>query len=145
MLKAVLGVIVGYLAMSILAFALFTGAWVILKAEGSFKPGSWDVSTTWLLMSFVVSIVAALVGGFVCALIATRRSRASMVLAGLVFVLGLLMAVPVMLAEPITEPRPADITMTDAMTKAQQPMFVALLNPFIGAAGVSLGAALRKR
>lgn len=145
MLKAVLGVIVGYLAMSFTVFTLFTAAWFILKTEGSFKPGSWDVSTTWLLVSFVVDLVAALIGGFVCALIATRRSRASMVLAGLVFVLGLLMAVPVMLAEPITEPRPADITMTDAMTKAQQPRIAAILTPIIGAFGVSLGAALRKR
>ncbi len=145
MLKTVLGVIVGYIAMSVAVFVCFTAAWFTLKAEGSFQPASWEVSTTWLLLSFVVNLVAAMVGGFVCALIATRRSRASMVLSGLVLVLGLLMAVPVMLAEPNTAPRPADITMTDAMTKAQQPMIAAILAPFIGAFGVSLGAALRKR
>jgi hypothetical protein len=64
-----------------------------------------------------------------------------------VIVLGALMAVPVVMS---TDParggaRPADATMTDAMNHARQPTWVALLNPLVGAAGVLLGAGLRRR
>lgn len=145
MLKAILGVILGYILMTVIVFGCFTAAWFILGADGSFKPGVWDASTTWLIMSFVVGFVAAAVGGMVCAAVAGKGSTAPMVFAGVVLVLGYVMAIPAMGKERNTGPRPAEITMTEAMTGSQQPTIAYLLNPLIGAVGVAAGASLRRR
>ncbi|MCL4197113.1 MAG: hypothetical protein KJZ69_06435 [Phycisphaerales bacterium] len=145
MLKAIVGVIVGYVAMVVVVMVCFTGAWFILGEEGSFKPGSWDASITWLLMSFAVGLVAAILGGLVCSTIASRGSQAPRVLAGLVLVLGIVMSVPAMMKEPDASPRPSEMTMQDAASKARQPMFSYILNPIIGAVGVLAGAAMRRR
>lgn len=40
--------------------------------------------------------------------------------------------------------RPANTTMVDAMAHAEQPVWVALLNPLVGAAGVLIGAGPRR-
>ncbi len=69
MLKTVGGVIVGYIVMFILVFALFSLAYLALGANGAFKPGTYDVSTLWLALSVIVSLAAAIVGGFICSLI----------------------------------------------------------------------------
>jgi hypothetical protein len=63
---------------------------------------------------------------------------------GLVFVLGVVFAIPVLTAAPdamaALGPRPDEIPMMDAMSRAQQPVWTALLNPVLGVAGVWLGA-----
>jgi hypothetical protein len=69
-----------------------------------------------------------------------------MVLAGLVLVLGLLMAVPVLLA-PKEDPPPireGGMSNLEAMTQARQPGWVALINPVIGVFGVLAGAGMKK-
>jgi hypothetical protein len=88
-------------------------------------------------------VVAALAGGYVCALIA-RGGRAPLALACLVLVLGLVTAAMVLNAPPLTEPRTGDVPNLEAMTKARTPLWVALLNPVIGVAGTLAGARLRK-
>lgn len=145
MLKAIVGVIVGYVAMVVVVMVCFTGAWFILGEEGSFKPGSWDASMTWLVMSFAAGFVAAVLGGLTCAAIASRGSKAPRVLAGLVLVLGIVMSIPAMMKEPDATPRPSEITMQDAASKARQPVLSYILNPIIGAVGVLADAAMRKR
>ncbi len=63
-------VIAGYLTMFVAVFVLFSGAYLILGASGSFRPGVWDPSIAWILMSIVLGIVAAIAGGYVCSAIA---------------------------------------------------------------------------
>lgn len=141
--RAIAGVIVGYLVMGLLVFGLLTLAWMILGVQGSFQPNSWDVSPTWAIMSVVVGLVAAYLGGLTCVKIAQDRA-AALWLAGLVVVLGLAMAIPAMGAPAPTGPRPETISMTDAMTKARTPSWLLLLNPVIGAVGVLLAAGGKK-
>lgn len=141
--RAIGGVILGYIAMAAFVFLSFTLAYVAMGTERAFKPGSHDVSGLWLLVSFVLSIAAALLGGWVCAVIAPG-SKAPMVLAGLVLILGLMLAV-MTLNTPDPGPRAADVSSMDAMQKAKQPNWVAFANPIIGAVGVVMGAGLRKR
>jgi hypothetical protein len=147
MLRAVLGVIIGYVAMFILVAVSFTIAYMIMGTEGAFREGSFEVTRSWIVLSIIVGIVAALLGGVVCAVIARRGSKAPMVLALLVLILGLLMAIPAMM--PAGEEQPAtregDLSNFEAMQQARQPVWIALLNPVIGAAGILLGAALTGR
>lgn len=147
MLRSIGGVILGYITMALLIFLTFSAAYLLMGTSGAFKPDTYEVSTLWLLTSFLLSIVAAVVGGYICAAIA-RGGRAPVALAVLVIVLGVLAAVPALRAanggrDRLT--RPAEVSNMEAMQNAVTPGWVALLNPFLGAAGVIFGARLRRR
>lgn len=146
MLRNIGGVIVGYISMALLVFLTFTAAYLLMGAGAAFKPATYEVSNAWLATSFVLALMAAVVGGYVCATIAKRRSRAPLALAVLVIVLGALAALPALrAANAARQPRTGEVSNMEAMQRAVEPMWVALLNPFLGAAGVLVGASLRRR
>ena len=84
--------------------------------------------------------------GALCARIAPA-TPAPVWLAAIVIVLGGLVAIPAVMSADADRggQRPARITMTEAMAHAQQPLWVALLNPLLGAAGILIGAGPRIR
>ncbi len=137
-------VIVGYMVMFAVVFVTFSIAFLILGTNGAVVEGSYDVTVLWLLVSFVLGLMAAVAGGIVCAAVA-KGPKTPLALAGLVLVLGLLMAVPVLTASDDDQPktREADVGTFDAMQQAKQPVWVALANPFVGFIGVVIGARLK--
>jgi hypothetical protein len=137
MVKNALAAILGYVVMVLVVFATFSLMWALLGPEGAFEPASWDVAPAWIGGSVVLGFVAALAGGAVCARV-QADPRGVLVLIGLVIVLGILSALPE--AADVAAPRPDDVSMTDAMSNASQPAWVAWLNPLIGALGAWLGA-----
>lgn len=139
-------VVVGYLVMALLIFGTFTLAYLAMGADGAFKPSSYDATPLWLAVSFALGLLAAVVGGFVCASIA-KGTKAPAILAGAVLILGLLMAIPVLTARNANSPkvRSSEVGNMDAMMSAEQPAWVALLNPFVGVAGTLLGASFKRR
>lgn len=144
MLKNVLAIVAGYLAMAFAVFLSFMLLYLAIGANGAFEPGSYEVSLPWIVLSTILSFAAAFVGGTVCARLATAQ-RAPIALAGIVLGLGLAMALPML--NPAEDLRPTVRTEAvgnmEAMANARQPAWIALANPFIGAAGVLAGA--RKR
>lgn len=146
MLRSIVGVVVGYLAMAVFVFATFSIAYLVLGADGAFREGSYEVSALWIIVSFVLSVIAAVVGGVVCTVIA-KNLTACYVLAGIVLVLGLLMAIPVLTGgyEGMPEVRDGSVGNFEAMQYARQPAWIALLNPIVGAGGIVSGGRLRKR
>ncbi len=144
--KAILSGVVGYIVMTIFLVISFSVAYMVLGEEGSYhEPDSWHVSTTWVIMSFVTGMVGAILGGFLCASIAKKESKAPIVLAAIVFLLHVYAAAVPLLAEKSTEPRPAEVSMADAANKSQLPLIAHILNPIIGGVGVIIGAGLRKK
>ena len=143
MYRSIAAVVVGYLVMFLLVFTLFTAAYLAMGTEAAFTPGTYEVSTLWVVISFVLGLVAALVGGYVCAAIA-RRGKAPLALAALVLGLGLLFAIPMLTAPKASAPRAGGVPNLEAMRNARTPGWVALLNPFVGAVGVLLGARLKR-
>jgi uncharacterized membrane protein len=145
MIKKVAGIIVGYVAMAVFIFATFSVAYLLMGADIAFNPGSFEPSMTWVVISFVLGFIAAVIGGLVCAAL-SKNARAAQVLAGLVLVLGLLLAIPALRGND-TRPnvRDGSVSNMDAMQKARTPGWVALINPFIGAAGILIGARLRRQ
>lgn len=125
-------------------FITFSIAFVMMGTSGAFEEGSYDVTLLWLIVSFVLGLTAAVTGGFVCAAVA-RGPKTPLALAGLVLVLGLVMAVPVLTASDDGQPktREADVSTFDAMQQAKQPVWVALANPFVGFIGVVIGARVK--
>lgn len=147
MLRKIGGVIVGYILMALIIFLTFTVAYLLMGTSNAFKPDSYEVSTLWLVVSFILAFGAAMLGGYVCAAIA-GAGRAPLVLAVLVIVIGVLAAVPALRADGAGRDRltrPAEVSNIQAMQNAVQPGWVALLNPIIGAGAVLLGASLRRR
>lgn len=112
--------------------------------DNAYQPNSYDVSTLWLIVSFILGLIGAIVGGFVSTLIGKDTSTPK-ILAGVVLVLGLMLAVSVAMSEKSNEARSGEVSNMEAMQKAQQPVWVAFLNPFVGAIGVLVGGNLRKR
>ena len=142
MLRVIGAVILGYIVMATFVMATFSLAYLAMGADSAFQPGSYEVSTAWLAISIALGAVAALLGGMVCVRVG-RGMRAPQVLAGLVLVLGMLLALPTLKASPVAEPRAGAVSNMEAMQRAKQPAWISLLNPLIGAAGVMAGASLR--
>lgn len=145
MAKKILGVIVGYVSMAVFVFITFSILYMILGADGSFEPESYNVSTIWLVLSFLLGLVAAIIGGFVCVLIAKERKPA-LWLAGIVLVLGFVLAIPAIgeSDEERNKIREGDVSNTEAMQNVKQPPVTLILNPIIGTIGVFAGAKLKK-
>jgi hypothetical protein len=144
MVRSVLSVVVGYAAMFAAIFLTFSGLYLLLGQELSFQPGTYDPSMLWTVVSFALGAGAAILGGYVCARIA-RTAKPPQVLAGVVLIIGLLSALPVLMAESTpAEARTGEVGNLDAMMKAKQPAWVAVANPFVGLVGVLLGGRLRR-
>ena len=144
MARSILAVVAGYATLALVIFVTFTALYLVLGADRSFEPGSYDASTLWVMTSFPLGVAASVAAGYVCAAIA-RGGRAPQVLAGIVLVLVLLFAIPVLRAADTAPPRAGDVPNMEAMQQARQPKWVALVNPFVGVVGVLVGAGLRRK
>ena len=136
------GVVLGYLMMVAFVFLSFSIAYRIMGADRAFQPGVYDVTSLWIITSFMLGLAGAILGGYVCEAIA-RDERAPKLLAVLVLLLGFAFAVPVLTTTSPSAPREGDVSNSVAMQNAQQPPWVALLNPLFGAIGVLIGAGVK--
>jgi hypothetical protein len=140
MLRTVGLVVLGYIVIAALVFLSFTVAYWLMGAEGAFQPNSYELSLVWILVTVVLGFVAAVVGGYMIAAMA-RTGNEPKALAAFVFGLGVVFAVQMLLSsEAPPGTREAAVSMSQAMSNAQQPLWVAFLNPIIGALGVLTGA-----
>lgn len=144
MLRAIAGVIVGYVVMFILVMCTFIAAGLMLSSEQIFRPGSYEPSNLWIAMSFVTGLLAAIFAGWLCVLIAGTRKAA----AGLVVVVIAMGTVSAVLtsnsSKPDPGPRTGTVTMMEARDKARQPLWLMIAFPVIGSVGVLIGASLKK-
>jgi len=145
MLRSVLAVIVGYIAMFALQFAVFMTVYTIVGANWSFKPGTFHASTRWTVMMFTVDFVTALIAGLICAIIA-RGGKAPLVLAAVALVIGCTLGAVHLATQPpdTGERRPADVPNMEAMTKARHPAWVFFVGPVIAAVGLAVGGKLKR-
>lgn len=146
MLRIAGAVLAGYLTMFALVFLSLTGAYLGMGTDRAFKPDSYDVTALWIVTSTVLSVMAALAGGWVAARISPDR-RTPVALALFVFLLGIALAVPAINApvDPSTMVRDGSVANLDAMMRAKSPTWIMLLNPIIGALGALFGAGLVRR
>lgn len=143
MARKIIGAIAGYITMFVFVFLSFTILFLILGPDGAFQSGSYQVSTTWLILSFVLGLIAAILGGLVCVLIAKDRKMA-LWLAGIVLVLGFILAIPAIGEAELNTVREGNVDNMEAMQNAKQPIIALILNPIIGAVGVLAGSRLKK-
>ena len=137
------GVVLGYVVMVAAVMVTFTIVYMAMSADRAFQPGSYNVTGLWLAASTILSLAAAILGGWVAVRIG-KSTRAAVYLAIAVVVIGVVFALPTLNAPRSDEVRTGDIGNTEAMMKAQQPPAVTILNPVIGAIGVMIGSRRRK-
>lgn len=143
MIRKIIGVVVGYVVMFICMFLLFTAAYLAMGADRAFEPRTYLPSMLWTLVTFILGFVAAVIGGFVAAAIG-KGGATTKILAGVVLVIGMAAAIACLVMERPNEVRTGDVPNMEAMMKAQEPVWVAFVNPFIGVIGVLVGGRLRK-
>jgi hypothetical protein len=142
MLKSIVGVIVGYLVMMFVAFCAYTAAYLGVGAERAFEPDTYALSGIWIGLVIAITFIAGLVGGLTCAAISKSRTT-GLVFALIVFVLSFVFEVPnIMNHTP--RARAGDVSNMEAMGKAQPPVWLLFLNPFVGGAAVLMGTRMKK-
>ena len=139
MLKSIIAVVVGFIAMTIFSIAAFSCVYLAMGADRAFQPESYDISTLWMVAMVVLSLLGGVVGGFVCAAI-SKSMGVCKVFAGIALALGLLSAIVTTMKERPDTARTGDVPVFRAGTVAQTPLWLCLLNPVLGAAGILLGA-----
>ena len=146
MLRVILAVVISYVAMFVLAFIAFACAFLIVGPEVAFKPGLYEAAPTWIAIAFLINIIDALIGGFLCTLIA-KGGRAPLALAIVVIVLGLAVAVADMNKGKMNagSVRNVNTPQMEAIQKAYWPVWVPFAFPFTGAFGVLIGGRLKQR
>ena len=141
MLRAAAGLVVGYLVLAGMAVILMGLAWLATGPGFAFRDGTPDTSTGWSLLSVGLGLVCAGFGGRVAARFSTH---AVPLLAGVVFVLGLLSAFGPAPDRPALEKPVAELGVFEAATYAVPPVWYRYAIPLVGAAGVLLGGAWRR-
>jgi hypothetical protein len=132
--------------MFILQVVAFMTIYTMMGADWSFEPASYQASTRWTVMQFVVIFVTAAIAGLVCALIA-KGGKATLMLAAVVLVIGFALGAAATAMRPADthEVRTGNVANMEAMNKARHPMWVVFLGPVIGAFGVVAGGKLKGR
>lgn len=143
MVRNIVGVVVGYIAIFVAVFVTYTLAFFVLGVEGSYQEGTYFVSALWIIVSLVLSFVAAAVGGFVCKLVA-KNNQAVKILAGVALVLGLLMAFGESKKDHGDVTRPDDVAVMEAMMNSVQPNWVGFVVTLIHVGGILYGATFVK-
>lgn len=143
MLRSILGVIVGYVAMFAVAFAAYTAAYLGLGAERVFEPGTYVISGLWMCLVIVITLIGGFIGGLVCSAISKSRT-AGVVLTVIVFVLSLVFELPVIMKDQTPVARAGEVTSMDVMGNAQSPVWLCLLIPFLSGTAVFIGSRREK-
>src|SRR6185503_15363785 len=93
MVRSIIAVIVSYISMFLLNFLGFVGLYTVVGPAHAFRPRSFLASNRWIAMAFAIVFISGIIAGLICAAIA-RGGKATLALAGLILVVGLLMGIP---------------------------------------------------
>ena len=146
MVRSIIAVIVSYVSMFVLNFLGFVGLYALVGPSQAFRPRLYLASNRWILMAVAVMLVSGIIAGLICAAIARGR-KATLALAGLILVVGLLLAIPAVMKSRANADmvRVGDVTSMEAMEKASWPVWAPLVFPFVSALGAVVGGKLKKR
>ncbi len=149
-MRPVLAVVAGYLIMVIFVMVTLTIAWGLLGSSFAFQSGTTHVTLRWVGLNLSLSVLAAIAGGYVTMWIAPNDSMLTVkILAGIILVVGLIMAVAHIFTDPSVDQHLAQGVVVEGMSafsaasESVQPLWYNFLVPIIGAVGVLVGGRLR--
>ena len=149
--RSIHAVIVSFITLFILLNILITAVLVGLGVDRVYQPASYEVTPLGVAAVMIAGLIAAIVSGWVCRIIAKRKGPV-MALLVLVMGFGALSAVSEMMerratadagpgdalaAEP--EVRPDDEPIFNTLVKSKHPIWAMWANPVAGAIGVLIG------
>jgi hypothetical protein len=136
-MRAVLGVIGAFIAMSLLVFALSIAPWLLFGVDAVLEPGRYDSTMTFNAYAVLTGIAGALFAGWTCAVIG-RSKTAVVVLAFLCFAGGMVNAYG-QHQRPEPGPRAAGVSVIQAVSNRKEAAWFTLLMPCVGVVGVMIG------
>ncbi len=147
MLRAILGVIVGFFVALGVVEGGNAAIWKVFGADALYKEAVWDVTFIWIILSIVIYVVAGLFGGGVCEVVAAKGTRAAIVLAGVVLIVGSLYAKNLKQNIDAQNPpaRQVEATRFDSMQYARIPNMARYGNPIVAVIGILVGAEVIRR
>lgn len=148
MLRLITGIIVGFIVMAVIVMATFAITMGVLGMENILKPGTYWTTDTFNAIVLAGGLVAAIIGGMTCKLIA-RTSAATIVLVAIVLIMGTASAVANMnRPDPPARTEPGTMELTKKLELMQQhgkePNWFAIMKTLLGAAGLLIGSSLVK-
>jgi hypothetical protein len=146
MVRSIIAVVVSYITMFVLNFLGFVGLYAIVGPGQAFRPRLYLASNRWIVMGVAVMFVSGIIAGLICAAIARGR-RATLALAGLILVVGLLLAIPAIMKSRANAGmvRAGDVPAMEAAEKGSWPVWAPFAFPFVSAVGALIGGKLKKR
>ncbi len=142
MIRPILGVFLGYISMTIVLFALFSGLYAVLGTAGAFTAGTMVVSSVWFLVGFFIFLIGAVVAGVVCRLVSQNRNAGAW-MGATILIIALVGAISQYSMTPASTYRGSDeIPMLEAMANAIQPVWTQLVNAIVGFIGATVGGKL---
>jgi hypothetical protein len=136
--RSIGAVVLGYLTMFAIVFITLTVSFLALGVDRVFLPGTYAVTPLWLEVMTVFSILSAIAGGRVCAVIGKKKGAVTGLLI-VVLILGSLNVIPAVMANGTPATRSGDVPNAQAMMNAREPVWFALVLVVIGVGGVWAG------
>jgi hypothetical protein len=143
MLKSIVGIIVGYLVMALVGFAVYTAAYFGLGVDRVFEPDSYAISGLWIGLMIAMTVITGILGGLTCTAISKSRTT-GLVFAVIFFGLNLVMAIMHIMKDQPPIVRAGDVSNFEAMKLAQPPRWLCMINPVLGGVAVLLGSRMKK-
>lgn len=143
-MRAVLGVVVAFVAMSVTVLALSLAPWFVFGVDGVLEPGRFDSTAVFTAYALVVGVLGGAFAGWLCAAI-SRSRPAVYVLAALCLAAGLTNHFS-QHHKPEPGARPAGVSVMDAVVQRKEPDWFTLMTPALGVAALVIaGRATVKR
>jgi hypothetical protein len=143
MLKSIVGIVLGYLVMFVVAFAAYTAAYLGLGPDRVLEADTYTLSGIGIGLVIAVTFIAGLIGGLTCAAISKSRTT-GLVFALVVFVFSFVFELPNLMKDHTPVARTDDVSNMEVMGKAQPPAWLCLINPIVGGVAVLLGTRMKK-
>jgi hypothetical protein len=143
MLRTVGSVILGYIVIAAFVLLSFSLVYVAMGPDRAYQPGTYEVSALWVVVSIVLSFIAAVLGGWACVLVA-RTQLGPQILAAAILVFGLVLAVMQLGSAPADLPtvRDASVGVMEAMRNSRNPTWINFVTPLVAVVGILAGARL---
>jgi magnesium-transporting ATPase (P-type) len=144
MFRKITGFVLGYIVLAIFLFITFSILYLSLGTDKTFEPNTYQVTTTWVIGSIILSFISSYIGGWFCMKIA--KSRGTVIFFAIVVLLiDFITAVPKFeTLDNAPMQRSGDVTNMEAMKNAKSPAADLILIPIVSAFGIWEGGKKRK-
>jgi hypothetical protein len=145
MIKSIVAIVVSYVVIFLLFFAVVAGLYVVLGVDRVFQPDSYEISNLWLALTVAGSFFAWMLGGWLCVWI-SKSLRTGQVFALVVFIgaaIGCLLSLNRESEGPHV--RAGEVSFNEGLQRTVTPRWFHFVNPIVALAGALVGTRMKRR